>query len=163
MDGLGDTPISILPSVSKISSYYWQQMHFPCHVCRPTVQPCPTSSTRLEASNNVWKTLKETRLASARIAPTSPWRKKKTAKNHPKISEIQKSSTHIQTKCLSKIKNCHSIIQWSFLCKNFLSHWLLSRLLTQSWPQILGLYSLNKKSMIWCQKTARAQGPCMVA
>lgn len=37
--------------------------------------------------------------------------KKKTAKNHPKISEIQKSSTHIQTKCLSKIKNCHSIIQ----------------------------------------------------
>lgn len=55
------------------------------------------------------------------------------------------------------------VIQWVFLCKNFLSHWLLSRLLTQSWPQILGLYSLNKKRMIWCQKTARAQGPCMVA
>lgn len=80
MDAFGDTPISILPSVSKISSYYWQQMHFPCHVCRPTVQPCPTSSTRLEASNNVWKTLKETRLASARIAPTSPWRKKNNKK-----------------------------------------------------------------------------------
>ena len=157
MDALGDTPISILPSVSKISSYYWQQMHFPCHVCRPTVQACPTSSTRLEASNNVWKTLKETRLASARIAPTSPWRKKTSStKNHPKISEIQKSSTHIQTKCLSKIKIVIQSFNERFSAK---TSWVIDSCPDSS-P------NLDRRSWDfthWCQKTARAQGPCMVA
>lgn len=156
MDAFGDTPISILPSVSKISSYYWQQMHFPCHVCRPTVQPCPTSSTRLEASNNVWKTLKETRLASARIAPTSPWRKKQQQKTTRKSVKFRNLQPIFKQNVCQKSKIVIQSFNDRFSAK---TSWVIDSCPDSS-P------NLDRRSWDfthWCQKTARAQGPCMVA